>query len=203
MSGRDPPRLDDPDDWFGDPGRSTPSRRRSRAPVGTGAGTHEEPPGADDWLEDEPAAGHLGGVIPSTHVSVRTVLVGAVIVVVLILAGLAIGGVFSGRKHPAANPTTATGPTTQARSTTPTTPARRVPTAPATTLKPGDQGVQVRRLQRVLARLGYSVGAADGVYGPATQAALTRFQKDNGLTADGVLGPRTLRALKQTLRTKS
>jgi peptidoglycan hydrolase-like protein with peptidoglycan-binding domain len=136
-------------------------------------------------------------------VSVRTVLVGAVIVVVLILAGLAIGGVFSGGKQPAANPTTALGPTTQPRSTTPTTPARRVPTAPATTLKPGDQGVQVRRLQRVLARLGYSVGAADGVYGPATQAALTRFQKDHGLTADGVLGPRTLRALKLTLRTKS
>jgi peptidoglycan hydrolase-like protein with peptidoglycan-binding domain len=68
-------------------------------------------------------------------------------------------------------------------------------------LKPGDSGAQVKLLQRALAGLGYSVGVADGVYGPSTEAALTRFQKANGLTADGLLGPKTLAALRQALQT--
>ena len=71
--------------------------------------------------------------------------------------------------------------------------------APATTLKPGDQGPQVKLLQRALARLGYTTGAADGSYGPSTQKALTRFQRTSAIAADGVLGPKTLAALKQAL----
>ena len=71
--------------------------------------------------------------------------------------------------------------------------------APATTLKPGDQGAQVKRLQRALLQLGYTVGAVDGDYGTSTEAALTSFQKAAALTADGVLGPATLQALKRAL----
>ncbi len=57
----------------------------------------------------------------------------------------------------------------------------------------------MKRLQRTLARLGYSPGRVDGSYGPATANALKRFQRTRGLTPDGVLGPKTLRALTSSL----
>jgi peptidoglycan hydrolase-like protein with peptidoglycan-binding domain len=58
-----------------------------------------------------------------------------------------------------------------------------------TSLKPGDSGPDVKRLQR---KLGIK---ADGSYGSATKRAVKRFQKRNGLAADGVAGPATLAAL--------
>jgi peptidoglycan L-alanyl-D-glutamate endopeptidase CwlK len=59
----------------------------------------------------------------------------------------------------------------------------------------GSSGKVVRQLQRKLSKLGFQSGAADGDFGPATQAALIAFQKSEGLLADGVAGPRTLQAL--------
>jgi len=53
------------------------------------------------------------------------------------------------------------------------------------TLRKGDRGRAVRRLQR---KLGV---AADGVFGPRTDRAVRRFQRRNGLTADGIVGPMT------------
>jgi len=53
------------------------------------------------------------------------------------------------------------------------------------TLRKGDRGLAVRRLQR---RLGV---AADGVFGPQTNRAVRRFQRRNGLTVDGIVGPVT------------
>jgi Putative peptidoglycan binding domain len=41
---------------------------------------------------------------------------------------------------------------------------------------------------------------ADGIYGPSTVAAVTEFQKSNGLTADGKVGPQTLAALDAALQ---
>jgi peptidoglycan hydrolase-like protein with peptidoglycan-binding domain len=70
---------------------------------------------------------------------------------------------------------------------------------PASTLKPGDRGAQVKILQRALKRLGYPPGAIDGVYGPSTQRALASFQRAAKLTADGILGPKTLAALAQAV----
>ena len=62
-------------------------------------------------------------------------------------------------------------------------------------LRPGSTGNDVTRLQAQLAAKGFPVGAIDGNFGPATEAALLNFQKSQGLVADGVAGPRTLTAL--------
>ena len=53
-----------------------------------------------------------------------------------------------------------------------------------------------RLLQRELNGLGYTVGAIDGTYGPATVSAVKAFQQANGLTPDGVVGSKTLAALR-------
>jgi peptidoglycan hydrolase-like protein with peptidoglycan-binding domain len=53
------------------------------------------------------------------------------------------------------------------------------------TLRKGDRGRAVRKLQR---KLGVT---ADGVFGPQTDRAVKRFQRRNGLTADGIVGPMT------------
>jgi peptidoglycan hydrolase-like protein with peptidoglycan-binding domain len=47
-----------------------------------------------------------------------------------------------------------------------------------------------------MTNLGYYSGPIDGVYGPATTAAVTEMQKALGLPADGVYGPATDAALK-------
>ena len=53
----------------------------------------------------------------------------------------------------------------------------------------------VASAQRALAKLGYGVNKADGVYGEATRNAVERFEKDRRLPVTGELGPRTLREL--------
>jgi peptidoglycan hydrolase-like protein with peptidoglycan-binding domain len=55
---------------------------------------------------------------------------------------------------------------------------------------------RVREVQRKLNRLGYRAGAVDGLFGPVTDEAVRRFQRDNALAVDGIVGPRTLRELR-------
>jgi GH24 family phage-related lysozyme (muramidase) len=62
------------------------------------------------------------------------------------------------------------------------------------TLKKGDKGSMVERLQRALAGAGQAV-AADGDFGPGTARAVRAFQAAHGLEADGVVGPATWAAL--------
>ncbi|MDO4618413.1 MAG: spore cortex-lytic enzyme [Clostridia bacterium] len=61
--------------------------------------------------------------------------------------------------------------------------------------KRGSQGSEVRQIQQKLIEWGYLSGTADGIYGAKTEAAVKRFQKNNGLTQDGIAGPATLRSM--------
>ncbi len=60
------------------------------------------------------------------------------------------------------------------------------------TIKVGDTGDDVKRLQRVFARQ-KTLGPADvdGVFGAKTDQAVQDFQQANGLVVDGVVGPVT------------
>lgn len=62
-------------------------------------------------------------------------------------------------------------------------------------LKSGSKGPSVQLLQLALNRAGYGTLAKDGIIGSATAAAVSRFQRANGLLVDGIVGPDTHRAL--------
>jgi murein L,D-transpeptidase YcbB/YkuD len=182
-------RGPDPDDWFGD--QDPEERRLPDAPP------DETVARADDWLDETVRRQPRQSWAQTIDKRMVTV---AASLIALLIAGLAAAGVFSsgGSPAPLSTPSqTAATQTTTAGTTT--APAQQLP-APATTLKPGDKGPQIAVLQRALARLGFSSGKADGVYGPATTSALKRFQQSAGLKADGILGPVTLRALGQALK---
>jgi putative peptidoglycan binding protein len=53
----------------------------------------------------------------------------------------------------------------------------------------------VSAVQSDLAEQGYYHGVIDGVYGPQTRAALTRYQSNHGLQVTGSLTPATLQSL--------
>ena len=63
------------------------------------------------------------------------------------------------------------------------------------TLKSGDKGYQVKRLQRLLAQRGFDPGTPDGIFGAATARAVKKAQKSHALTDDGIAGPITWKAL--------
>ena len=78
------------------------------------------------------------------------------------------------------------------------------PTTPAPTqatvkiempiLKRGMKVAEVKTLQRLLTSFGYPLDI-DGSFGPATDAALRKYQGDRGLAVDGSCGPATWNAL--------
>jgi len=53
----------------------------------------------------------------------------------------------------------------------------------------------VANVQSVLQDLGYYPYEVDGVFGPLTQEALARFQRDQGIPITGAIDPQTLSAL--------
>ncbi|NLI21131.1 MAG: SH3 domain-containing protein [Clostridiales bacterium] len=59
---------------------------------------------------------------------------------------------------------------------------------PTDTLRSGDTGEDVKKVQQRLKDLGYFTGSVDGKFGNATATALKAFQKKNGLAQDGVCG---------------
>ena len=70
-------------------------------------------------------------------------------------------------------------------------------------MRRGSRGWDVAALQFGLRRRGFSTGSIDGGFGPATDAAVRRFQRARGLAADGVAGPATLRSLRRRARRHS
>ena len=74
-------------------------------------------------------------------------------------------------------------------------PAKPVKDDPAT-IRQGDQGGLVKRLQKRLKALGFEPGLPDGNFGSHTKQAVQGFQQSAGLEPDGVVGPLTWRALE-------
>ncbi len=68
-------------------------------------------------------------------------------------------------------------------------------TASGAAYKRGSSGSVVTQIQTKLKQWGYYKYDVDGVYGSRTEAAVTSFQKNNGLKVDGVVGSQTLSAL--------
>lgn len=82
----------------------------------------------------------------------------------------------------------------------PSTPAPSTPSSPAgctisSTLRAGASGSSVRCLQQAVAAAGFSPGPVDGAFGNQTRAAVSSYQRANGLTVDGVVGRQTGTAL--------
>lgn len=65
-------------------------------------------------------------------------------------------------------------------------------------LRRGSRGEAVGDLQRALRRLGFAL-AIDDDFGPRTERAVIRFQRDRDLEPDGIVGPLTWRALDRAL----
>jgi peptidoglycan hydrolase-like protein with peptidoglycan-binding domain len=63
----------------------------------------------------------------------------------------------------------------------------------------GDKEHPVQTLQYLLRARGHTV-TVDGIFGPATDAAVRAFQQQHGLAADGIVGPLTWAALIVTVR---
>ena len=73
--------------------------------------------------------------------------------------------------------------------------AEKTETVAVAVISQGSRGETVKQIQQKLKRWGYYKGAVDGIYGPATKAAVKYFQSKNGLVADGIVGSKTLAAL--------
>lgn len=178
----------DPDDWFGGAAQEDGAEGLPRT-----EGDEE------DWLNDAERPVQE----PWYEKIDRRIIVAVIVGIALLIAILAAAGVFSSGGNSNSTPPPTTAPTTTVAQTTPAAPAPKPVPAPATPLKPGDTGPQVKVLQRALASLGYSVGKIDGDYGPSTQAAVEKFQTSAGIKADGIVGPETLKALETALKNKA
>jgi peptidoglycan hydrolase-like protein with peptidoglycan-binding domain len=66
-------------------------------------------------------------------------------------------------------------------------------------VRQGDQQHPVQTLQYLLRARGHSV-TVDGLFGPATAAAVRAFQQSKNLSVDGVVGPLTWSALVITVK---
>jgi peptidoglycan hydrolase-like protein with peptidoglycan-binding domain len=107
-----------------------------------------------------------------------------------------------------------TGPTTRSRirerlnqGTPGTTPPANPPTPPGTAdpesdglLRLGESGTPIRQLQSRLKDLGFYTGSITGVFDEATEEAVRRFQRSQGIDDDGIVGPTTQSSLNNPTR---
>ncbi|MGF1513713.1 MAG: peptidoglycan-binding protein [Elainellaceae cyanobacterium] len=68
----------------------------------------------------------------------------------------------------------------------------------AAVVERGSTGELVSELQRRLGELGYYDGPVSGFFGELTEAAVIRFQQDQGLASDGIVGASTADALRDS-----
>lgn len=80
------------------------------------------------------------------------------------------------------------------------TPALDRAVAGGRVLKAGDEGTEVKELQKLL---GFGDGGQTGKLGPTTEAAIKAFQKDHNIVQNGMVGPQTLAALRQATKEPS
>lgn len=66
----------------------------------------------------------------------------------------------------------------------------------------GSRGTEVEEIQRVLKEWGLFKGEITGYFGTATEAALLKYQKSNGLSQTGVADEATLKKMGITIGTK-
>lgn len=66
-------------------------------------------------------------------------------------------------------------------------------------VRSGPSRATVKQMQGILNQLGYDTGTPDGLPGRKTRAAISAFQKDNGLAVDGKLGAKTISALRKAV----
>lgn len=63
------------------------------------------------------------------------------------------------------------------------------------TVRPGDRGDDVRKVQQALKLLGYYSGKIDGIAGDGTTKAIKAFQKKHKLSQDGIAGKVTIKSM--------
>jgi hypothetical protein len=192
------PGHDDPgyDDWFDEP--EPPTETQS----GANRGVYDEP-AEEVWVLPEEEGSGSGGQrtfdIGGRTLTATQVAIIALCVLALFFAILAAVGVFNGSKAAAPPVTLPKTHTVTVQNTTPTTTPATVQAPTQTPLKSGDTGPAVKQLQKALAAAGFSPGKADGDYGAATMNAVERFQIAKKLGEDGVYGPATAAALQKAL----
>lgn len=69
--------------------------------------------------------------------------------------------------------------------------AADIATMPPRTLRKGNRGTDVERLQQLLNSDPRYPTKVDGIFGADTESSVRAFQADNGLKADGIVGPET------------
>ena len=67
-------------------------------------------------------------------------------------------------------------------------------------LKSGDTGIQVKYLQQGLRIMCCNPGTIDSNFGPGTQAAVQKFQEDQGISVDGIVGDETWNCLMEEIK---